>query len=102
MNSHRGTSQRKRGGSGTIPGSTVGVSQIKGAITALEWFRFHNQHLYKDYAEAQVSLRTDNRIRVFETAAEHNEPKRADMAQVLKAAGTSAGGWGGPVSLRTN
>jgi hypothetical protein len=83
--------QRRRGGSGSIAGATVGVWHIKGTITALEWYRRHDAHLYKTDPEAQVSLRTDNRIRTFESAAQHNESKRADSAQIFKAAGTSAG-----------
>ena len=75
-----------------IPGTSIGKSQVSQIISALEHHRFHHQHEYRAIAEAQINLRTDNRIWVFETASKHNEPKRAAMAQVLKAAGSSAGG----------
>lgn len=41
-------------------------------------------------AEAQVSLRSDLRISELEKAAKHNEPKRIEDSQLLKAAGSSA------------
>jgi len=69
----------------------VGSSHIKGVISALEYHRFNNQHLYAHIPEALVSLRTDSRIKVFEKAAQHNEPSHADKAHILKAAGSSAG-----------
>jgi hypothetical protein len=47
--------------------------------------------LYKDNIEAQISLRSDNRIKVIEDASKRNEPKRIENSQALKAAGTSSG-----------
>jgi hypothetical protein len=41
--------------------------------------------------EARVRLRDDNRIRHIESAAKHDEPKRAESFQVLKASGTMSG-----------
>lgn len=36
-------------------------------------------------------LRDDNRIRTIVKATEHNEPKRIETAQALKAVGSSSG-----------
>ena len=36
-----------------------------------------------------MRLRDDGRIRAIESGAKHNEPKRVDSAQMLKAAGSS-------------
>ncbi|KAI0073663.1 hypothetical protein K474DRAFT_1602967 [Panus rudis PR-1116 ss-1] len=85
--------KRKRRGdmSELQEGTTVGRSAISQAISALERHRSENAHLYKADREAQVPLRLDNRVRAFEEAAKHNEPKRIAQAQVLKASGTSAG-----------
>ncbi len=41
-------------------------------------------------AEAQVPLCSDLRISKLEKAAKHNEPKRIEDSQLLKAAGSSA------------
>ena len=38
-----------------------------------------------------MGLRLDARIRRFESAAKHDEPKRVESAQVLKASGSSSG-----------
>jgi hypothetical protein len=58
-------SQRKRGSSETIAGSSVGKSHIAQVISALEYWRFQNHHLYMHTPEAQVSLRNDNLIRTL-------------------------------------
>jgi hypothetical protein len=71
--------------------SSVGVSGLKQAISAMEHWRLNNQHLYKDIPEAQIGLRTDPRIKAFESAASHKEPERVKMAHSLKAKGSSAG-----------
>ncbi|KAF9232053.1 hypothetical protein BU15DRAFT_67816 [Melanogaster broomeanus] len=39
--------------------------------------------------DTQRRLRDDTRVRAIESASKHNEPKRIDTAQTLKAAGTS-------------
>jgi len=75
----------------TIPGSNVGKSVIQQVISALEDWRVNNQHLYRHVPEAQIRLCDDNRIRTLESAAKHNEPKRVDSAQTLKASGASYG-----------
>ncbi|KAJ7148156.1 hypothetical protein C8R43DRAFT_1194964 [Mycena crocata] len=73
------------------PGSSsVGVASLKQAISALENWRFNNQHRYKDIPDAQIGLRTDPRIKAFESAAAHKEPERVKMAHSLKAKGSSA------------
>ena len=84
-------SQRRHGSSEIIPGSVVGLSVIKQTISALEYHRFQHQHTYKHIPESQVGLRLDARIRRFESAAKHDEPKRVESTQVLKAAGSSSG-----------
>lgn len=84
-------SQRRPGSSGTIPGSYVGKSIIQQAISALEDWRMSHHHLYLGIPEAQVRLRDDNRIRQIESSAKHDEPKRAESSQVLKASGTTSG-----------
>lgn len=82
--------KRKPGLSDTIPGSNVGKSVIQQAISALEDWRMSHHHLYLGVPEAQVRLRDDNRIRQIESAAKHDEPKRAESSQVLKASGTTS------------
>lgn len=89
--SHSLTSQRRHGSSEIIPGSVVGLSVIKQTISALENHRFQHQHLYRHIPESQLGLRLDARIRRFESAAKHDEPKRVESAQVLKASGSSSG-----------
>ncbi|KAJ7676820.1 hypothetical protein DFH06DRAFT_1428669 [Mycena polygramma] len=81
--------KKKRGSTETIAGSSVGRSQISGVISALESYRLNSQHLYPDCPEAQIPLRNDVRIRQFESASKHDEPKRAEKAQTTKAAGSS-------------
>ena len=69
----------------------MGKSQVAQVISALENHRLLNQHLYKGDRDANTKLRDDVRIRTIESAAKHNEPKRVESAQKLKAAGSSAG-----------
>ncbi|KAJ7846497.1 hypothetical protein B0H14DRAFT_3678794 [Mycena olivaceomarginata] len=83
--------KKKRRTTETIAGSSIGKSQISQVISALEDYRRNSQHLYKDCLEAQIPLRNDQRIRQFESAAAHDEPNRAEKAQVTKAAGSSSG-----------
>ncbi|KAI0071523.1 hypothetical protein K474DRAFT_1606805 [Panus rudis PR-1116 ss-1] len=83
--------KRKRGSNELQEGTTLGKSAISQAISALEYHRSENAHLYKHDREAQVPLRSDKRIRMFEEAAKHNEPRRIEQSQALKASGTSAG-----------
>ena len=83
--------QRRHGSSKTIPGSVVGLSVIKQTISALEYHRFQHEYLYKHIDDTQRVLRHDARIRGFESAAKHDEPKRVESAQVLKATGSSSG-----------
>ncbi|KAF8525270.1 hypothetical protein BU17DRAFT_62960 [Hysterangium stoloniferum] len=80
--------QYERGGGGKIkPGTNVGKSVIKGAISALESYRKRHQHLYPHIVGSQVKLRDDIRIREIEQAAAHNEPNRHEKSQTLKASG---------------
>ena len=86
-------SQRRHGSSEIIPGSIVSLSVIKQMISALEYHRFQHQHTYKHIPESQVGLRHDTRICRFESAAKHDELKRVESTQVLKAAGSSSSGY---------
>ncbi|KAK7049043.1 hypothetical protein R3P38DRAFT_3345932 [Favolaschia claudopus] len=70
--------------------STCGIEHAKQVVSALEHYRFDTQHLYRHIPEAQVSLRTDNRIKTLEEAFAHNEPERTKKAHSLKTAGTRA------------
>ncbi|KAF8177962.1 hypothetical protein K438DRAFT_1978281 [Mycena galopus ATCC 62051] len=70
--------------------SSVGVSGLKQAISALEHHRLHNQHLYTDTPEARITLRSDPRTKAFESTAAHREPQRVKMSHSIKAKGSSA------------
>ncbi|KAJ7851940.1 hypothetical protein B0H14DRAFT_3451067 [Mycena olivaceomarginata] len=89
--STRPQKKRKRKDDLEESGTSVGVSSLKQAISAFENWRLHHQHLYKNIPEAQVGLRTDPRIKAFESAASHKEPE-VKLAQSLNAKGSSAGG----------
>ncbi|KAK6974833.1 hypothetical protein R3P38DRAFT_3479541 [Favolaschia claudopus] len=82
--------QKRKRPDGTESTATLGVSGVKLAISALENWRLNNQHKYPDVPEAQRGLRTDIRIKQFESAASHKEPQRVQMAHALKAKGTNA------------
>ncbi|KAK7028398.1 hypothetical protein R3P38DRAFT_923774 [Favolaschia claudopus] len=82
--------QKRKRPDGTESTATLGVSGVKLAISALENWRLNNQHKYPDIPEAQRGLRTDIRIKQFESAASHKEPQRVQMAHALKAKGTNA------------
>lgn len=83
--------KQKRGGKETIPNSNLGKEAISQAISALENWRFNHAHHYRDIRDAQVPLRSDYRIKTIETAKRHDEPKRIETSQALKATGTSSG-----------
>ncbi|KAH7904163.1 hypothetical protein BJ138DRAFT_964470, partial [Hygrophoropsis aurantiaca] len=84
------TREKKGSKKEVIAGSSVGKSQVAQVISALESHRRFNQHLSKLVPDSQIPLCQDIRIRAFESAAKHNEPKRIDSAQSLKAAGSSS------------
>lgn len=69
----------------------MGVSTIKAVISALEYQRRKDAHLYPNDIEADKPLRKDDRIRKIEAAVKHNQPKKVAEAQSLKAAGSSLG-----------
>ena len=83
--------QYKQGGKSTIQGSSLGKSHVAQVINALEKYRLNHEHGYPRDHETRVSLRKDSRIRAFESASKHNEPKRVEKSQTIKAAGTSSG-----------
>ena len=74
-----------------MPNSTVGKSMVAQAISALENWQLNHHHLHKDNIEAQIGLRSDNRIRTIEDATKRNELRQIESSQVLKAAGMSLG-----------
>jgi hypothetical protein len=87
------TLQRRHRSSEIIPGSVIGLSVIKQMISSLKYHQFQHQHTYKHIPKLQVSLLLDVRIRRFESAAKHNKPKCVESTLVLKAAGSSSGGY---------
>lgn len=83
--------QQKKGSIETIPNSKVGKELISQTISAMEHWRFQHAFQYKSVPEAQISLRSDYRIKTIESSAKHDEPKRIESSQILKATGSSAG-----------
>ncbi|KAJ7158060.1 hypothetical protein C8R46DRAFT_907930 [Mycena filopes] len=82
--------KRKRADDSASTG-TVGIRAIQQVISALEKYRSDNAYKYPGVPETQFGLRTDIRIKAFESAGQHNEPQRVKMAHSLKAKGTNAG-----------
>jgi hypothetical protein len=76
-----------------IPGTRLGHEAIKQCISALEYWRYNNQHRedYKSCPAARVPLRDDSRITMLESAAQEKEPERIAEAQTLKATGALSG-----------
>ncbi|KAG5641029.1 hypothetical protein DXG03_006361 [Asterophora parasitica] len=74
----------------TVPGSFVGRSHLKQAISALKNHRLNNQSDYLNEPDAQHALQSVERIKKFEDSISHDEPKRVEKSQALKAAGTIA------------
>jgi hypothetical protein len=83
--------QYKRGSKDLIQGSSLGKSHIAQVINALEKYRLNHAHSFPRDHETHISLRRDSRIRAFESASKHHEPKRVEKSQTVKAAGTSSG-----------
>nr|GAT44268.1 predicted protein [Mycena chlorophos] len=84
------TRPQKRTCDGIESTSTCGVSNLKLAISALEHYRFDQEHHYTTIPEAQKPLRADKRIKEIEKAAAHKETERTKKAETLKASGTRA------------
>ncbi|KAJ7763104.1 hypothetical protein DFH07DRAFT_1018491 [Mycena maculata] len=82
--------QKRKREDGTDSTATVGSSDVKQVISALENRRLSTQHNYLDNPAAQIGLHQDYRIQKLESAAEHKEPARVKMAHILKAKGTNA------------
>ncbi|OJA10888.1 hypothetical protein AZE42_11709 [Rhizopogon vesiculosus] len=80
----------KQGSKSTIQGSSLGKSHVAQVINALEKYRLNQEHFYLCDHEMHVSLCKDSCIRAFELALRHNEPKRVEKSQTIKAAGTSS------------
>jgi len=83
--------QQKTGRKEAIPSSSVGKESISQTISALEHWRFNHAHFYRDVPDAQTPLRSDYRVKTIETAKKHDEPKRVESSQALKATGSSSG-----------
>ncbi|GBE82275.1 hypothetical protein SCP_0406590 [Sparassis crispa] len=81
--------KRRYGKNDTIAGSNVGKLHISQVISALESWWHNNTYLYKDDPDAQLSLRSDIRVRTAESSAKHQELKRINKVQALKAVGSS-------------
>lgn len=89
---YESTREKKKTGSKlTIPNSNVGKESISQSISALENWRFDHAHHYRDIPEAQTVLRSDARVKTIEKAKRHDEPKRVESSQALKATGSSSG-----------
>ncbi|KAJ3833741.1 hypothetical protein F5878DRAFT_698825 [Lentinula raphanica] len=75
---------KAKGGTGS-----VGSESISQTISALEKHRSERQHLphYVANTKSHKPLRSDIRIKTFESAARRNEPLRALNAQKMKTAG---------------
>ncbi|KAJ3816974.1 hypothetical protein F5880DRAFT_1618725 [Lentinula raphanica] len=75
---------KAKGGTGS-----VGSESISQTISALEKHRSERQHLphYIENTNSHKALRSDVRIKTFESAARQNEPLRALNAQKMKTAG---------------
>ncbi|KAF7369757.1 hypothetical protein MVEN_00307500 [Mycena venus] len=82
--------QKRKRTDGTESTSTCGREHGRQVVSALEHYRFDSQHLHRHIPEAQVTLRSDSRIKTLEAAFAHNEPERTKKAHALKAAGTRA------------
>src|SRR6266702_6366050 len=80
--------QKKTGSKCTIPNSNVGKESISQTISALEHWRFNHAYCYRDVPDALVPLRSDSRVKTIETAKKHDEPKRIESLQALKATGS--------------
>jgi hypothetical protein len=50
--------------------------------------------------DAQTPLRSDYRVKTIETAKKHDEPKRVESSQALKATGSSSGKPSCPHTIR--
>ncbi|KAJ7742819.1 hypothetical protein B0H16DRAFT_1860573 [Mycena metata] len=82
--------QKRKRDDGSDSTGTIGIRAIQQVISALEKYRADNAYKYPNVPATQLGLRTDIRIRVFESAGKHNEPQRVKMAHSLKAKGTNA------------
>jgi hypothetical protein len=69
---------------GFIPGSSVGASQIRGTISALENMHANTAYNYKDISEAQVNLHSDDSIHAFKLAAKHHKLQRLTRPMVSR------------------
>ncbi|KAK7053517.1 hypothetical protein R3P38DRAFT_3254085 [Favolaschia claudopus] len=70
--------------------STCGSSHGSQVINALEHYRLHNQHEYRDIADTQQILRSDPRVKAMEKGFQESEPERTKKSHALKAVGTNA------------
>ena len=83
--------QKKTGSKLIIEHSNIGKESISQTVSALEHWRFNHAHFYRDDPDVQVPLRYDTWVQTIEMAKKHDEPKRVESAQALKATGCSSG-----------
>ncbi|KAJ7025973.1 hypothetical protein C8F04DRAFT_1191008 [Mycena alexandri] len=82
--------QKRKRADGSESTSTCGHEHAKQVVSALEQYRSNYAHEYRHIPEAQVTLRSDSRIRSMEASFKANEPERIKKAHALKAVGTRA------------
>ncbi len=75
----------------TIPNSNVGKESILQTISALKHWWFNHAYCYQDVPDALIPLRSDSWVKTIEMAKKHDEPKRIESSQALKAIGSSLG-----------
>ncbi len=76
-----------------ISGTSVGKELIKQIISALQRYMHAHQHEaeYFNCPDTRTPLRSQDIVKMYETAACANEPKRIQEAHILKAKGTLNG-----------
>ena len=75
----------------TIPNLNVGKESILQTISVLECWWLNHAHKYRAVPEMQTGLRLDAWVKTIERAKRHDEPKRVESSQALKATGSSSG-----------
>jgi len=69
----------------------VGVSTIKVAISALEYQRCKDAHMFPNDLKANKTLRKYDCVCQIEAAVKHNQSKKVAEAQSLKVSGSLLG-----------
>ncbi len=74
-----------------IPNLNVGKESISQTISMLECWQLNHTHEYQAIPKTQTGLRLDAQVKTTERAKRHNEPKRVESLQALKATSSSSG-----------